>query len=56
MQLYWSGLLVSPASSSWLVSIVTDEDHSSTDNVDDGEKDEVNEVNQELCEKKKQQV
>lgn len=35
---------------------MTDEDHRSTNNVDDGEKDEVNEVHQELCEKAKKKT
>lgn len=48
VQLCGRRLLVGPASSSGLVSIVTDDNHSGADKVDDGEDDEVNKVHHEL--------
>lgn len=47
------GLIVGPAFSRGLVPIVTDDDHSSTDKVDDGQDGEVNEVHQELKERER---
>lgn len=44
---------VGPTFSNRLVSIVAEDDHSSTDKVDDGKNSHVNEVHQELRETKK---
>lgn len=48
MQLHGHGLLAGPASLPGLISMVTEDDHSGTDKVDDGKEGEVNEVHQEL--------